>query len=74
MLSYSIGIMDELLENIYPSGQLDQDKIKDAVERLSQWHSEGAPRVIQPLPYPYRLRDTVENYHRLYENILSDKG
>ncbi len=71
VVGYDHGIVSEMLQSFLPEGRISLGDTLAAVNLLSQWY-EKSPDCIKEAPYPYRLKDTVQNYLQLYEQILNN--
>ncbi len=68
---YDHGIVSEMLQSFLPEGRIALGDTVSIVNLLAQWFKK-APESIKEAPYPYRLKDTVQNYLQLYEQIISN--
>ncbi len=67
--AYDLGVVSEMLQSFWPEGRLTLGDTEAVVKLLCQWH-ESPPMGVREAPYPYRMKDTVQNYLQLYEQII----
>ncbi|MFO7581290.1 glycosyltransferase family 4 protein, partial [Guyparkeria sp.] len=51
VLGYDHGGVGEQLARVYPAGRVPVVDVTAAIERLEEWHTEGAPMVEQAVPF-----------------------
>lgn len=66
--AYDHGVVSELLEAFLPEGRVEPDKARAMADVLLQWRTYR-PSLPGQIPPPYRLRDTVSAYRKLYEGL-----
>ena len=73
VLAYDHGVMRELLDSFLPEGRVEPGATKTIAENLLQWHTYR-PSMPGEIPYPFRLKDTVESYLTIYSDLLSHRA
>ncbi len=68
---YDHGAVGEMLQIFLPEGRIAPQDTLGMAELLSNWHHHP-PLSTKELHYPYRFQDTVENFLRLYETVISE--
>ncbi len=69
VLGYAHGGVAEQLAALYPQGAIEPNNIEEAVIRLSQWLSQGAPAVGASIE-PFTLQKMQQMTLEVYENLL----
>lgn len=73
VLAYDHGVMKEILDSFLPEGRVEPGSTKAIADNLLQWHTYR-PSMPGEIPYPFRLKDTVQSFLSLYRELLAQKA
>lgn len=73
VLAYDHGVMKEILDSFLPEGRVEPGATKVIADNLLQWHTYR-PSMPGEIPYPFRLKDTVQSFQALHSELLSRRS